>query len=304
MNRFSGIAKSLSWFATLLLATVATGCGGGGDPILGQGGIGALAPVNLGILAPFGIASFGGMTNSGPTKINGNVVLDTDQTCQGTGAAVAVGNTNDFGSSCNATAGANQVFNNTGDTVITQIWNGVSADTTTADAVMATLLTKWNSISPAGLPGATVLGCGTIGSAGGAGALIGCSGNATLPPGAYISASNSTIDISGDLTLNGGASDVWVFQAPSALTAAPASRILLTGGARASNVWWFVGSSATLNNNTEFQGSILASASISLGTLATSCGRLLAGAEGAGAFTFLSNTVSVPGHPNAPGVCL
>jgi energy-converting hydrogenase Eha subunit B len=64
-----------------------------------------------------------------------------------------------------------------------------------------------------------------------------------------------------------------------------------------------VGSSATLNAGTTFQGNILASASISMGTLTTSCGRLLAGATGAGAFTFLSNTVSVPGHPNAPPIC-
>jgi hypothetical protein len=64
-----------------------------------------------------------------------------------------------------------------------------------------------------------------------------------------------------------------------------------------------VGSSATLNGGTIFQGSVLASASISMGTGATSCGRLLAGAEGSGAFTFLGNTVSKPGHTNAPGVC-
>jgi hypothetical protein len=84
---------------------------------------------------------------------------------------------------------------------------------------------------------------------------------------------------------------------------AVSSRIILTGGAKASNVWWFVGSSATLNGSSIFQGNVLASASISMGTGATSCGRLLSGADGAGAFTFLGNTVSVPGHPNAPAGC-
>jgi hypothetical protein len=168
---------------------------------------------------------------------------------------------------------------------------------------MAALLVKWNNISPAGKPGATVLGCGTIGNAGGAGAGIGCAGNSTLPPGTYISATNSTIGVTGDLTLSGSATDVWVFQAPSALTMAVSSRIILTGGAKASNVWWFVGSSATLNGSSIFQGNVLASASISMGTGATSCGRLLSGADGAGAFTFLGNTVSVPGHPNAPAGC-
>lgn len=315
MNRFNSVktgmtqstTRQLTWFMALLLAAVATGCGGG-DPILGGSGGGGgnvnLTTVsNLGILAPYGIASAGGMTNTGLTKINGSVVLDPNQTCQGTGVAVVVGNTNDFGTSCNVTAGANMVSNNVGDKVITQIWNGTSADTTTADAVISALNTKWKSISPASLPLATVLGCGTIGNAGGAGAGIGCAGNATLPPGVYISATNSTIGVTGTLTLNGNATDVWVFQAPSALTTAISSTILLTGGAKASNVWWYVGSSASLLGSTTFNGNILASASISMGTSATSCGRLLSGAAGAGAFTFLANTVSVPGNPNAPAGC-
>jgi hypothetical protein len=251
------------------------------------------APTPEDILAPFAIASYGGMTNAGATKINGDVVLDPKDTCNDS----AVGAANDFGSICNT--GANKVTNNAGDKVITPTY----PDTTTAHAVMAALLTKWNSISPANLPGATVLGCGTIGTAGGAGAGIGCSDNSTLPPGTYISATGSTIGVTGTLTLDGTAADVWVFQANSALTTAVDSKIILTGGAKASNVWWFVGSSATLNGGTIFQGSVLASASISMGTGATSCGRLLAGAEGSGAFTFLGNTVSKPGHTNAPGVC-
>ena len=255
-----------------------------------------LAPVNLGLLTPFAIASAGGITNSNATKINGDVVLNPNQTCN----AAPVGAGDDFGANCNT--GENKVTNNAGDKVITQI----HPDTTTADAVRAELLAKWNSISPAGTPGATVLGCGTIGSAGDAGALIGCSGNSTLPPGAYISATDSSIDVSGDLTLDarGNADAVWVFQAPSStVITAVNSRILLTGGAKASNVFWQVGSSADLKTGTLFQGNILASASISMGTGTTSCGRLLSGAEGAGAFTFLANTVSVPGHPNAPTGC-
>lgn len=255
------------------------------------------AAVSLGLLAPYAIASAGGMTNGGLTKINGNVVLAPNQNCN----ASAVGSGNDFGTICKT--GVNKVSNNAGDTVITQIF----PDTTSADAVMAELLTKWNSIAPAGRPGATVLGCGTIGTAGGGGVGIGCALNATLAPGVYISATSTSIDVSGDLTLDGGgnADAVWIFQAPtSTVITAVNSRILLTGGAKASNVWWYVGSSATLNGGTTFQGNILASASISMGTSTTSCGRLFSGASGAGAFTFLANTVSVPGHTNAPAGCL
>jgi hypothetical protein len=256
--------------------------------------IAVVAPPGAGILdlMSYGIASAGGITNSGATKINGNVVLDPLDQCNN----VLVGAADNFG-----LCGGAAPTNNAGDKVITQ----THPDTTTADAIRAQLLVKWNSISPAGTAPAvpTVLGCGVIGSAGGGGAGKGCAGSSTLPAGIYIAAIDS-IGVSGVLTLNGNATDVWIFQAPSStVITAVNSSIVLTGGAKASNVWWFVGSSATLNDGTTFQGNILASASISMGTGATSCGRLLAGAEGAGAFTFLANTVSVPGHPNAPVGC-
>jgi hypothetical protein len=303
MNKFENYSKGLKWSMAVLLGATVVACGGGGgrDPILGTGaatgpgtGTAPAAPGTAGIfglLDTFAIASAGGITNSGATKINGAVVLAPNQTCN----TAPVGNTDNFG-----LCGSNAPSNNAGDKVITQIY----PDTTTADAVMAALRVKWNSLSPAGTPGATTLGCGTIGNGGGAGTLLGCSGNATLPPGTYKSATNTTINVNGVLTLDGGPDDVWIFQAPSALTTEVNSRILLTGGAKASNVFWFVGSSATLNGGTDFQGNVLASASISMGTLATSCGRLLAGAEGAGTFAFLGNTVSVPGHPIALPTCV
>jgi hypothetical protein len=247
-------------------------------------------PGNINDLMSYGIASAGGITNSGATKINGNVVLNPLDQCNG----VPVGSSDNFG----LCAGAPPT-NNTGDMVITLSY----PDTTTAASIRAQLLAKWNSISPAGTPGGTKLGCGVIGSAGGGGAGIGCAGNSTLPAGTYI-ANIASIDVSGVLTLNGSATDVWVFQAPSStVITAVNSSIVLTGGAKASNVWWFVGSSADLKAGSTFQGNILASAAISMGTGSTSCGRLFSGAEGAGAFTFLANTVSVPGHPNAPVGC-
>jgi hypothetical protein len=255
-----------------------------------------LPPVNPGLLDSFGIASFSGIAATGASTVNGDVVIDTGLTCNG----IAVGVADDFGLGCNA--GANTVTNNAGDRVITQS----TLPAGEADAVMVELLAKWNAISPAGTPGATDLGCGVIGTGGGAGAGIGCAGNATLPPGVYIAAIDS-ITITGNLTLDAGGDPdaVWVFQTktPSTINASVGSQVLLTGGAKASNVWWFVGSSATLNGGTTFNGNVLASASISMGTLTTSCGRLLAGAEGAGTFSFLANTVSVPGHPNAPVGC-
>jgi hypothetical protein len=294
MNRFEKIIKPSSWLAALLLTGLVAGCGGQ-DPILGTSVVksGVFVPGNpggnLGVLAPYGIAAYGGITDTGISKINGDVVLHPTYNCN----AVPILFTDGPGfGNCGGNA-ANIPTHNAGDKVITSIY----PDTTTAPNVMAALLAKWNSISPAGTPGATLLPCGTIGT------LAGCSGISTFPPGVYKSFTNSTIGVTGNITLNGGPNDVWIFQAPSTLTTANNSQILLTGGAKASNVWWFVGSSATLGTGATFNGNILASASITMQNLATSCGRLLAGAEGSGAFVLDTNTVSVPGNANAPVGC-
>ena len=70
-------------------------------------------------------------------------------------------------------------------------------------------------------------------------------GGKTLVAGAYESPSGSYA-ITGDLTLFGGPDDVWVFQMASTLTVAVSARVILTGGAQARNIFWQVGSSATL----------------------------------------------------------
>jgi hypothetical protein len=127
--------------------------------------------------------------------------------------------------------------------------------------------------------------------------------------GVYISI--TSILVTGDLTLDaqGDANAVFVFQSASTLTTADGApspgvhtRILLVNGAKASNVWWQVASSATIGLYSEFQGNILAADSITLKTGASSCGRLMAGAwvGGAGAFVFDSNLVSVPGNGCPP----
>ena len=260
-----------------------------------------LAQVNLGLATPYAIAAAAGVTDTATaplSHINGNTVLDPNMTCNG----VTVDNTGGFG----VCGGDAPTINGT---VITQLY----PDTTTADAVMAGLKTAYNSIIPANLPGAIVLGCGTIGTGGGGGAGVGCAGNATLPPGVYTSATGSSIGITGTLTLDGqGNTDaVFVFQAPSTVTTAsggtptaPASQIILINGAKASNVWWQVGSSATIGTYSVFEGNVLAAASITMDTSSSSCGRLLAGATiTSGAFAFDTNVVSVPGNAYAPASC-
>src|ERR1019366_7429139 len=100
-------------------------------------------------------------------------------------------------------------------------------------------------------------------------------GNRTLGPGVYNF--DSSAQLTGPLTLNGSANDVFIFKIGSTLTTANSSSVAVTGGAQGGNVFWDVGSSATLGTTTSFVGDILALTSITLQTGANiACGSALA----------------------------
>ena len=99
--------------------------------------------------------------------------------------------------------------------------------------------------------------------------------NQNLAPGAY-SGGALTVAGGGTLTLDGGPDDVWIFQAASSLDFTTSSSVVLTGGAQACNVFWTVGSSATLGTTSTVVGTIMAVASITLDTGANIDGRVLA----------------------------
>src|ERR1700722_16148859 len=97
--------------------------------------------------------------------------------------------------------------------------------------------------------------------------LPGDIGGTTLLPGVYCNA--SSLGITGTVTLNGNGDSnaVFIFQIGSTLiTATNNSTVNLIGGAQASNVFWQVGSSATLGTYTTFNGTIMAQASITVTT--------------------------------------
>lgn len=123
----------------------------------------------------------------------------------------------------------------------------------------------------------------------GATIVAGNIGGQTLGPGLYKSTSSLAVS-SGELTLDGGGdvNAVFIFQIASTLTLTPGRQIILAGGAQAKNVYWQVGSSATLNTTSVFKGSILALTSITVNTGANVEGRLLARN---GAVTLESNPV-------------
>lgn len=98
----------------------------------------------------------------------------------------------------------------------------------------------------------------------------------TLTAGVYTSL--SSLDLSGDLTLDaqGNPDSVFIFQIASTLTTASGSHIILANGAKACNVFWQVGSSATLGTASVFKGNILALSSITVTTGVKLDGRVLA----------------------------
>lgn len=102
-------------------------------------------------------------------------------------------------------------------------------------------------------------------------------GGTTETPGVYVSPAG-TFGITGTVTLNaqGNPAAVFVFKAASTLITASASNVKLVNGAKAANVFWLVGSSATLGTYSTLRGNIMALASITVTTGVTIHGRALA----------------------------
>jgi ice-binding like protein len=99
-------------------------------------------------------------------------------------------------------------------------------------------------------------------------------GGLTLAPGLY--AWGNTVTIPTDVTLSGGANDVWIFQISNDLDISSAKSVVLSGGAQARNVFWQVAGQVTIHANAHFEGIILSQTAITLQTTASLHGRALA----------------------------
>jgi hypothetical protein len=160
-----------------------------------------------------------------------------------------------------------------------------------ADAGRLAALNFYNSISPANRP-ATILASSEL-------------GGLTLPPGTYRSPSGPLTITSGNLTLDaqGNPNAVWVFQAPSSLTvgvAGPtgAKSVTLINGAQSRNVYWWVGTAATINGagGGVMVGTIISSAGITFSTAGNTVQTVLNGRAISlnASVTMVNTTINVP----------
>jgi hypothetical protein len=110
-------------------------------------------------------------------------------------------------------------------------------------------------------------------------------GGLTLRPGLY--KWDNTVTILKNVTLNGGPNDVWIFQIAGSLSQASATRVFLTGGAQAKNIFWVVAGVVALGTTAHIEGEVLSKTAITLNTGASAHGRLLAQTD----VTLIMNTV-------------
>jgi len=99
-------------------------------------------------------------------------------------------------------------------------------------------------------------------------------GGKTLTPGLY--KWSNTVTLPSNVTISGGANDVWIFQIAGNLSQSSAVNIILTGGAQAKNIFWQVAGQATMGTTSHFEGIILSQTGITFQTGASMNGRALA----------------------------
>ncbi len=247
-----------------------------------------LAPgaVSLGSASTYGdLGGTAGTTNQGIyTVINGNLGTTATTTSSITGFNDSQDIYTETGSNIGKVNGTiyTCTTSTTGPTSVTP--NPTSCSIATQ--AYSDAQTAYNNLTPASIPGGTDPGAGQL-------------GGLTLPPGTYKSAGGSFQITGSDLTLDGqgNANAVWVFQMASTLTVGgPGSPISvkLINGAQAKNVFWQVGSSATINpaGGGTMVGNILAYTAVSFSTAGNSALVTLNGrAVGLHASLTMTNTV-------------
>jgi hypothetical protein len=161
-----------------------------------------------------------------------------------------------------------------------QVTGAIHINDTVSHQARADLLAAYNFAK--GLPPGTTVSAGAD--------LGGLKPGGILPPGTYTS--GSTMLVSTPLTLNGTATDVWIFQIGSSLTTT--ANVILGPGVLAKNVFWVPTLDATVGVGSTFEGTIISGRDVTAKTNAVINGRILAGATLAGTIALDTNIVTVP----------
>ena len=220
-----------------------------------------LAPVNLGTAGNYAILAKTGISSVPNSVITGNIGVSPAAATYITGFSLVADSTNVFSTSTQIN----------GKAYAADYASPTSSNLTTAISNMETAYTD----AAGRAANYTELYTGDI------------SGQ-TLKPGVY--KWGTRVLINSDVILNGGANDVWIFQIAKGITQANGTKIILTGGAQAKNIFWQAAETVLIGTGAHFEGIILGMTNITLGTHASINGRLLAQT----AVTLIMSTVVAP----------
>lgn len=204
-------------------------------------------PVNLGTAGNFVILSKTGISSVPNSVVTGDIGVSPIDSTGITGFSLTVDATNEF-------AISNQI---TGKVYASDYTSPTSSNLTTAISNMETAYTD----AAGRAVNYTELHVGDL------------SGQ-TLTAGVY--KWGTDVLINSDVTLHGGANDVFIFQIAGGITQASGTKIILTGGAQAKNIFWQAAETVSIGTDAHFEGIILAMTNITLGTNASINGRMLA----------------------------
>ena len=249
--------KNVFPITSIMLVVLLSGCQKSNDTILSSEITTSKPPnpvgqnpaaVNLGLAGSFAILSKAGITDVYPSAVKGDV-----GTSPITGAAIHL--------TCAEVTGTIYTVNAAGP-LPCRVIN--ASRLTTAVSAMQTAYTD-----AAGRPTSTATSTQSYLNVGG-GTLSGL----TFKPGVYTW--GTSVTITGDITISGSSTDVWIFQVAQTLDISSGKKIILSGGAQARNIFWQVAGAATLGTTSQFKGIILGKTGITLNTGASINGSLLA----------------------------
>lgn len=265
MSKNNNLNKPLFWSMAIILSVIVAGCGGsgsgGGGSGAGGSSLGATGSscagadcVNLGTAGNYAIfANTGIATDANASVITGNIAAGPGVTSTAiTGFALSLPAASPFATTPQV-SGKVYAFDYAPPT---------PTEVNTASNDMGTAYTAAAGKAPAG--GGLITACPGTGNFGGL----------TIASGVYTCAVN--VLIPANFTLNGSATDVWVFRITGTLDQAAATQVNMSGGALAKNVFWQVSGAVTVGSTAHFKGIILGQTAVTFGNASSINGRVLA----------------------------